>query len=145
MLSSAWVFMRKYKTQQAIGYILVLLFSTVLTACSLNTTPAPVRDAGSKRYVKPSFRSNTTPILRNETTRSLPVSSERPKLTPGTPYTVKAGDTLYAIAWMYGADVRALAEQNGLDATHHVRTGQVIHYSLPNRIPSPSKVVTTST
>lgn len=145
MLSSARVFMRKYKTQQAIGYILVLLFSTVLTACSLNTTPAPVRDAGSKRYVKPSYHSNSTPILRNETSRSLPVSSERPKLTPGTPYTVKAGDTLYAIAWMYGADVRALAEQNGLDATHHVRTGQVIHYSLPNSILSPSKVVTTST
>lgn len=140
--------MRIYKTQQTIVCILVLLFATVLTACSLNTTPAPVRDAGSKRYVKPSYRNSTTPILRNDTARALPVvsvGSERPKLTPGTPYTVKAGDTLYAIAWMYGADVRALAEQNGLDATHHVRTGQVIHYSLPNSTPSQAQIATTST
>ena len=139
--------MSKYKTQQTIVCILILLFASVLTACSLNTTPAPVRDAGSKRYVKPSYRNSATPTLRNDTARALPVlsiGSERPKLPPGTPYTVKAGDTLYAIAWMYGADVRALAEQNGLDATHHVRTGQVIHYSLPNSTSSPAKMTTST-
>ncbi len=136
--------MRNYKTQPVVVCILILLFSAVLTACSLNTTPAPVRDAGSKRNVKPSYRNSASPILRNDSTRVLPVGSagiERPKLAPGTPYTVKPGDTLYAIAWMYGADVRVLAEQNGLDATHHVRTGQVIHYSLPNGLSSPSNAV----
>ncbi len=135
--------MRNYKTQPVVVCILILLFSAVLTACSLNTTPAPVRDAGSKRNVKPSYRNNASPILKNDSTRVLPVgsASERPKLAPGTPYTVKPGDTLYAIAWMYGADVRVLAEQNGLDATHHVRTGQVIHYSLPNGLSSPSNAV----
>lgn len=136
--------MHKYTKQQVTAAILILLFSAVLTACSLSSIPAPVRDAGSKRYAKPSYRNvNTTSSMISNNARILPVvstGSERPKLTPGTPYTVKAGDTLYAIAWMYGADVRALAEQNGLDATHHVRTGQVIHYALPNRIQSQPKI-----
>ena len=64
------------------------------------------------------------------------VLNERPKLTPGTPYTVKAGDTLYAIAWMYDADVRTLAEQNAIQAPYHVRTGQVLRYSLPDALKS---------
>jgi lipoprotein NlpD len=124
--------MRKYKFQKTITCLFVLLCSAILAACSLSGSPAPVRDAGSKRYTKPLVRNNTNTAAKNNTTRLQPVvsSSERPKLAAGTPYTVKAGDTLYAIAWMYGADVRVLAEQNGLDATHHVRTGQVIHYAL---------------
>lgn len=136
--------MRKYKIKKIVAYIVVLLSATVLTACSLNSTPAPVSDAGSKRYAKPLVRNNTASTVKNSTARLPPVvsNSERPKLAPGTPYTVKAGDTLYAIAWMYGADVRVLAEQNGLDATHHVRTGQVIHYSSPSSQTQTTSVIT---
>jgi lipoprotein NlpD len=136
MLKSVWIFMRRIKAQSVIVSILILLISSVLTACTMNSSPAPVRDAGSKNkshHGSTLKRTNTPSTVVNNTRTPISYAgTERPKLLPGTTYTVKAGDTLYAIAWMYGVDVRSLAEQNGLDANHHVRTGQVIHYSLPD-------------
>ena len=41
--------------------------------------------------------------------------------------------------------IRVLAEQNGLDASHHVHPGQVIHFSLPNNFSSEQKISKTST
>jgi lipoprotein NlpD len=129
--------MHRIKINPIIAGLFILFFSVVLTACSMNSSPAPVSDAGSKnklRHVATSKRTNTAPAVTNDNVRvpSSYAGSERPKLMPGTTYTAKTGDTLYAIAWMYGADVRVLAEQNGLDATHHVRVGQEIHYSQPD-------------
>jgi lipoprotein NlpD len=44
---------------------------------------------------------------------------------PGT-YIVQSGDTLYAIAWRYNLDYRALAEENHLSAPYVVKTGQTL-------------------
>ena len=50
--------------------------------------------------------------------------------TPGTgtrtSYTVKAGDTLYAIALRYGVTVQAIVNANGLTNANLIRVGQVL-------------------
>ncbi len=42
-------------------------------------------------------------------------------------YRVAAGDTLYSIAWRYGADYLALAKANNISAPFAIHTGQIIY------------------
>lgn len=43
-------------------------------------------------------------------------------------YKVKAGDTLYSIAWAFGDDYRELAQRNGIQApAYKIRIGQLIY------------------
>jgi lipoprotein NlpD len=46
--------------------------------------------------------------------------------TRATTYTVKAGDTLYAIAWRLRLDYRELARWNGINDKYLIRPGQVL-------------------
>lgn len=64
-----------------------------------------------------------------------------PKKLPSVPatYKVKPGDTLYAIAWLYGLDFRALARYNQINAPYGIVTGQVI--KLDSMIPSSGRYV----
>ena len=41
-------------------------------------------------------------------------------------YTVKAGDTLYGIAWQHNLDYRQLAAINNIDAPYQIYPGQTI-------------------
>lgn len=43
-----------------------------------------------------------------------------------TQYTVKAGDTLYSIAWNFGLDYRDLAARNNIAEPYPINTGQVL-------------------
>lgn len=69
---------------------------------------------------------------------------------PGT-YIVQQGDTLYAIAWRYNLDYRALAEENHLSAPYIVKTGQtlsvkpVVYHPVTPSAPKKAVVHTTST
>ena len=54
-----------------------------------------------------------------ETREALVTARQRPAL-----HTVAAGDTLYAIAWRYGMDYRALARYNGIGADYRIYPGQ---------------------
>ena len=54
-----------------------------------------------------------------------------PKLAVGKPYTVKRGDTLYAIAFRLGLDFRELAARNGIRAPYTINVGQVLQTSKP--------------
>ena len=54
-----------------------------------------------------------------------------PKLAVGKPYTVKRGDTLYAIAFRLGVDFRELAARNGIKAPYTINVGQVLQTSKP--------------
>jgi Membrane proteins related to metalloendopeptidases len=122
--------MRRLNIKKIDFSLLLCLCSLAITACTSSSVPAPVSDAGNRHQKKFTHKNNSenqhAPSVSNIT------GTERPKLTPGTAYTAKPGDTLYAIAWMYGADVRVLAEQNAIKAPYNVYTGQVLHYSLPN-------------
>ena len=54
-----------------------------------------------------------------------------PKLSVGEPYTVKRGDTLYAIAFRLGIDFRQLAARNGIKSPYTISVGQVLATSEP--------------
>lgn len=49
-----------------------------------------------------------------------------PAPTSGTRYTVKAGDTLYAIARRYGVTIQQIASANGISNVNLIRVGQVL-------------------
>ena len=59
-----------------------------------------------------------------------------PKLAVGKPYTVKRGDTLYAIAFRLGVDFRELAARNGIRAPYTINVGQVLQTSKPAAVAS---------
>lgn len=46
-------------------------------------------------------------------------------------YTIKAGETLYSIAWRYGMDYRQLATLNQIGPPYTIRVGQVLKLSQP--------------
>lgn len=63
---------------------------------------------------------------------------ERSPALEGTPeaYVVRSGDTLYAIAWRFGFDYRALARANGISAPYTIYRGQRLR--LATAPPRPS-------
>ncbi|MFZ1823418.1 MAG: LysM peptidoglycan-binding domain-containing protein [Trichococcus flocculiformis] len=53
-------------------------------------------------------------------------TTSTPGTGTGTSYTVKAGDTLYAISLRYGVTVQAIVNANGLTNANLIRVGQVL-------------------
>lgn len=61
-----------------------------------------------------------------------PVGGGQPSNLSSTgQHRVKAGETLYSIAWAYGQDVRALARLNDLSVPYDIRPNQVIFIQKP--------------
>ncbi|MGE6605717.1 peptidoglycan DD-metalloendopeptidase family protein [Halomonas sp. NPDC076908] len=54
------------------------------------------------------------------------LSDARQAVESSPQYTVKAGDTLYGIAWEHNLDYRQLAAMNNIDAPYQIRPGQAI-------------------
>lgn len=87
------------------------------------------------------------PALKNQGYRFVTLSQlmKLPSQGPGTPttgtYTVKSGDTLYAIAVRHKTTVAALAKANNLTNTNVIRVGQVL--KIPGTQPAPPKPPTT--
>lgn len=54
------------------------------------------------------------------------LSQARQAVENSPQYTVKAGDTLYGIAWQHNLDYRQLAAINNIDAPYQIRPGQII-------------------
>ena len=54
------------------------------------------------------------------------LSDARQAVESSPQYTVKAGDTLYGIAWQHNMDYRQLAAMNNIDAPYQIRPGQTI-------------------
>jgi lipoprotein NlpD len=93
-----------------------------LAACA-SRQPAPVEERSS-RTAPPAAASapaQATPA---------PKPAIEPDWRPKT-YTVKRGDTLYAIALDYGLDYRELAAWNGIENVNLIRTGQVLRLAAP--------------
>ncbi len=68
-----------------------------------------------------------------------------PKLAVGKPYTVKRGDTLYAIAFRLGVDFRDLAARNGIKAPYTINVGQVLQTSKPTAVAADKSPKTSGT
>ncbi len=115
-------------------FSLIILTAIFLQACTTDRGPAPVRDAGRNAVV----RSNNTGHSVSTVNKSQPNQTKQ-KLEPGTPYKVQPGDTLYSIAWMYGVDVKTLAEQNAINPPYNIFIGQTIRYALPTQVSSTSE------
>ncbi|WGI24546.1 peptidoglycan DD-metalloendopeptidase family protein [Halomonas alkaliantarctica] len=54
------------------------------------------------------------------------LSQARQAVEKSPQYTVKAGDTLYGIAWQHNMDYRQLAAMNNIDPPYQIRPGQTI-------------------
>lgn len=54
------------------------------------------------------------------------LSDARQAVESSPQYTVKAGDTLYGIAWEHNLDYRQLAAMNNIEAPYQIRPGQAI-------------------
>jgi len=65
---------------------------------------------------------------------------------PKTPklYTVKGGDTLFAIAWRYGWDYKALAKLNKIPAPYTIYVGQTIAFNAASAMQMKPVVVNKS-
>jgi Membrane proteins related to metalloendopeptidases len=102
-----------------------LLLALLLSACSssVERTPAPVREASARAKSVASVQKKTPAPPQKHAD---PVQN---KAVPTT-YTVKAGDTLYAIAWLYGLDFSSLARYNRINSPYHIHSGQVIKLDL---------------
>ena len=102
--------------------ISMLLLLTLLVGCS-GTAP---------RDLKPWEANQDAPSSRASSSGAKSVKPEYgPKLSVGEPYTVKRGDTLYAIAFRLGIDFRQLAARNGIKSPYTISVGQVLATSKP--------------
>ena len=90
---------------------------SMVVACSSHDSPAPVRDAGNRS----AKHSTQTRAVKNA---DEPLAKNR--------YRVKKGDTLYAIAWMYGLDFQAVARYNDIQPPYSIYAGQVLKLDLDN-------------
>ena len=75
------------------------------------------------------------PIATTTTTTTLPPTTT----TIPDHYVIKAGDSLSAIAKMFGLSTVELAAFNGITNPQHIESGQTI------KIPQPGQVIATST
>jgi LysM repeat protein len=97
-----------------------------LAASSLTASPAPV--ATESAVASPGSQSQApspTP-LPTAGPSSTPRASSSPAPSGGGTYTVKAGDTLGAIAARFGTTSTALAKLNGITNPSFIRVGQVL-------------------
>ncbi|MBY6018059.1 peptidoglycan DD-metalloendopeptidase family protein [Ferrimonas balearica] len=79
----------------------------LLAGCSLQQPPAPVETL----YSGQTYRERPRGSLQSQN------------------YTVKAGDTLYSIAWAADQDFRTLAQRNGLRSPYVIHPGQTLKLS----------------
>mgnify|MGYP002620250956 CR=1 FL=1 len=101
----------------------VALLVPALFACS-GTAP---------RDLRPWEKAQAVPAAVETTeARTLARQGYGPKLTEGEPYTVKRGDTLYAIAFRLGLDFRELAARNNIKAPYTIKVGQTLSTAKPS-------------
>ena len=90
-------------------YLLVLSGALLLSSCASDHTPAPVVTLNSQPDPKDFHYSGDT-------------------------YTVKSGDTLFAIAWYANMDYRDIAQYNGLRAPYDIYPGQKLRLTQPKTV-----------
>ena len=93
-----------------------------VAACA-SRQPAPVEERSSRPVPPPAA---SAPVQ----TAPTPKPATEPDWRPKT-YTVKRGDTLYAIALDHGLDYRELAAWNNLENINLIRPGQVLRLAAP--------------
>ena len=85
-------------------YLAILFGCVIISSCSNRSQPAPV----SELYQGKTFRDFEHQAYSDKT------------------YRVKAGDTLYSIAWYSGNDYRDLARINKIPSPYQIQPGQIL-------------------
>lgn len=99
------------------GLALLLL----LAGCA-SQAPAPIESPQTRNAAI--SRAPVAPVATAPRARSA-------QAVPRDRYTVKRGDTLYAIAWRLGVDFRDLVRWNGLDNPDRILVGQTLRVTPP--------------
>lgn len=108
-------------TQNHLSCIIILLL--LISGCAERTKPAPVVSLGG----------------------SVPTNAASKSTIKGASYVVKAGETLYSIAWRSGKDVRTIAKINNLKAPYNIYPKQILRLIPKTSKSSPSKQVSVKT
>ena len=95
----------------------IVFCGVINTGCSNRSQPAPV----SELYQGKTFRDFEQQAYSAKT------------------YQVKAGDTLYSIAWYSGNDYRDLAKTNKISSPYKIQPGQLLSLVKPSRSIRPKK------
>ncbi len=119
---------------------LLLLVVLVLAGCATRT-PAPVVDRrpavpGPEMVVIPPPPAPTQEAPVPAPVSPVPEKDWRPEL-----YTIKRGDTLYAIALEHGLDYRELAAMNNIENLNVIRVGQVLRLRPAGEAPAGAAAV----
>lgn len=111
--------------------------------------------AGYGAVNTPAALDRLIPAIKNKGYRFVTISQlmKRPSTptvpTTGTTYTVRAGDTLYAIARRYNTTVAKIAQANNIKNINLIRVGQVLRIpgttTTPAPTPKPTPPTTTRT
>jgi LysM repeat protein len=138
--------------------LLATIFSMVLvlslTACSSAPTPTAVVQEPTAAPTSTSTPAPTVsiPTATHTATQGLPTrtptrvvkppTATRPPTTPSpTPYVVKKGDTLLAVAGEFGLSTEALASANALDEEELLQIGQeLVIPATPTPTPTPTPI-----
>jgi len=114
------------------GAAVALLVLVLALAGCASRTRAPVEDRTARPPSPP-------PAAAAAAARPAPEPDWRPPT-----YTVKRGDTLYAIALDHGLDYRELAAWNNIENLNLIRVGQVLNLAAPGEgAPAAAGVATT--
>jgi lipoprotein NlpD len=111
---------------------LFILFALLVAGCATRM-PAPVVERGPA-VPPPDIVAIPPPTAPPQAAPLLPPVPERdwrPEL-----YSVKRGDTLYAIALEHGLDYRELAAMNNIENLNVIRIGQVLRVRPPGEAPA---------
>jgi lipoprotein NlpD len=112
--------------------VALLVLMLALAGCA-SRKPAPVEDRTARP--PPSPPAAAAPAAA----RAAPEPDWRPPT-----YTVKRGDTLYAIALDHGLDYRELAAWNNIENLNRILVGQVLNLAAPGEVaPAAAGVATT--
>lgn len=122
------------KTQAAVENIAPVHVSKKLSSAN---SAAGLTAAGTiKPYVPDEeLYSNTIHVVKPYA----PDAAVSPAAATADRYQVKAGDTLYSIAFRYGKDYRVLAKQNGIEPPYSISVGQLINLKNESA-PAPAAV-----
>lgn len=103
--------------------------------------PAGIDRAVRARWSRPVMLAAWLAVATVGCARSgpIPVADRSPPLgqVPAR-YVVRAGDTLYSIAWRFSLDHRALARANGIEAPYTIYAGQELTLAVEGRRPRPA-------
>lgn len=100
-------------------YCLGMTALILLSGCASDNAPAPLVVLNSQKYTEVEKRASA--------------------------YTVKPGDTLYAIAWYTGNDYQDIAKWNSLSPPYNIYPGQVLNLEPPKIVSKSQHSVNNST